>query len=209
MDQVIDKPNSPAEDNGPDPTPVNPVVRKKGKPKSATRNMVEWLVVIVAAVVLAIVIKTYVVQAFRIPSESMSPTLMVGDRVLVNKLSYDAHNLNRGDVVVFTRPPGLPASPGDPDDLIKRVIALPGESVVAKDGSIFIDDKKLSEPYLKDSVETYNLDNPVTVPKGQVWVMGDNRMNSEDSRFFGPIDSDTIVGRAFMIMWPPGRIGAL
>ncbi|HTN99314.1 MAG TPA: signal peptidase I [Microthrixaceae bacterium] len=206
---MIDKPNSPAEDNGPDPTPVNPVVRKKGKPKSATRNMVEWLVVIVAAVVLAIVIKTYVVQAFRIPSESMSPTLMVGDRVLVNKLSYDAHNLNRGDVVVFTRPPGLPASPGDPDDLIKRVIALPGESVVAKDGSIFIDDKKLSEPYLKDSVETYNLDNPVTVPKGQVWVMGDNRMNSEDSRFFGPIDSDTIVGRAFMIMWPPGRIGAL
>lgn len=171
--------------------------------------MVEWLIVIVVAVALAIVIKTYLVQAFRIPSESMTPTLMIGDRVLVNKLSYDLHKVNRGDVVVFTRPPGLPSAPGDPEDLIKRVIALPGESVMARDGSIYINDKRLDEPYLKKSVKTYNLDNPVTVPSGQVWVMGDNRGNSEDSRFFGPIDADTIVGRAFMIMWPPGRIGAL
>ncbi|MGB3411340.1 MAG: signal peptidase I [Microthrixaceae bacterium] len=216
---MTDPPSSPDEGSGEDSGEhsgedsgedlVAPVVRREGKQKSSTRNLIEWLGVIVVAVVLAIIIKTYLVQAFSIPSESMSTTLMIGDRVLVNKLSYDAHDLNRGDVIVFARPPGLPAKPGDPADLIKRVIALPGETVVAKDGSIYIDGKRLDEPYLEDSVDTLDLDNPVAIPKGQVWVMGDNRMNSEDSRFFGPIDDDTIVGRAFMIMWPPSRIGAL
>ncbi len=204
---MTDPPRSPTQDD--DPDLVSPVVRRKSRQKSSTRNLVEWLIVIVVAVALAVVIKTYLVQAFRIPSESMSPTLMVRDRVLVNKLSYDLHDVNRGDVVVFSRPSALPNRPDDPDDLIKRVIALPGESVTARDGSIYIDGKRLKEPYLDDSVKTYNLDNPVTVPDGHVWVMGDNRTNSEDSRFFGPVDADTIVGRAFMIMWPPGRMGAL
>lgn len=204
---MIEQPPNPSQDDGPEI--AAPVVRRRGKQKSPTRNMVEWLIVIVVAVALAVLIQTYLVKAFRIPSESMATTLMVGDRVLVNKLSYDLHDINRGDVVVFSRPPGLPSKPGDPEDLIKRVIALPGETVVARDGSIFINDKRLDEPYLDKSVRTYNLDNPVTVPKGQVWVMGDNRTNSEDSRFFGPIDQDTVVGRAFMIMWPPSRIGAL
>jgi len=177
--------------------------------RSSTRNLLEWVAVIVGAVLVALLIKTFVVQAFRIPSESMITTLEVGDRVLVNKLSYDVHDLNRGDVVVFERPPGLPSGPNDPKDLIKRVIGLPGDTVVAKDGEIYINDQRLEEPYLADTTATYNLDIPVTVPEGQVWVMGDNRTNSEDSRVFGPIESDTIVGRAFTIMWPPGRIGAL
>ena len=181
----------------------------RAKQRSSTRNLLEWVAVIVGAVLVALLIKTFVVQAFRIPSESMVPTLEIGDRVLVNKLSYDAHGLNRGDVVVFERPPGLPSGPDDPKDLIKRVIGLPGDTVVAKDGSIYIDDQRLDEPYLPENIATYNLDVPVTIPEGEVWVMGDNRTNSEDSRVFGPIDADSIVGRAFMIMWPPGRIGAL
>ena len=188
---------------------VAPRGRSSGSRKSSTRNLVEWVAVIVGAVIVALLIKTFVVQAFRIPSESMVPTLEVGDRVLVNKLSYDAHDLNRGDVVVFDRPSGLPAGPDDPKELIKRVIGLPGDTIVAKDGSIYVDDQRLDEPYLSDAASTYNLDEPITVPEGQVWVMGDNRTNSEDSRSFGPIDADTIVGRAFMIMWPPGRIGAI
>lgn len=189
--------------------PVTPRVRSSAARRSSTRNLVEWVAVIVGAVIVALLIKTFVVQAFRIPSESMVPTLEVGDRVLVNKLSYDAHDLNRGDVVVFDRPPGLPAGPNDPTELIKRVIGLPGDTVVARDGDIYVDDQRLEEPYLADEGGTYGLDEPVTVPEGQVWVMGDNRAHSEDSRAFGPIDTDTIVGRAFMIMWPPGRIGAL
>jgi signal peptidase I len=196
----------------PPPTPdaaAPTAVSRSQRKRSSTRNLVEWVVVIIGAVLVAILIKTFVVQAFRIPSESMTPTLEVGDRVMVNKLSYDAHDLNRGDVVVFHRPPGLPSGPNDPQDLIKRVIGLPGDTVVAKDGSMYVNGKRLEEPYLPDTAKTYNLDDPVEIPEGQVWVMGDNRTNSEDSRVFGPIDSDTIVGRAFMIMWPPGRIGAL
>ena len=164
---------------------------------------------IVGAVLVALLIKTFVVQAFRIPSESMAPTLEVGDRVLVNKLSYDAHELHRGDVVVFERPPGLPVRSGRPEGPDQAGHRPARRHVVAKDGSIYIDDQRLEEPYLPEGTVSYNLDTPVTVPEGEVWVMGDNRTNSEDSRVFGTIEDDSIVGRAFMIMWPPGRIGAL
>jgi len=165
--------------------------------------------VVVGAVVVALLIKTFVVQAFRIPSDSMVPTLLDGDRVLVNKLSYDAHDINRGDVVVFERPPGLPASPDDPDDLIKRVIGLPGERIEARDGIVIVDGRELREPYLAEPASTFNLDAPIVVPEDHVLVLGDNRTNSTDGRSFGPIPIDSVVGRAFMIMWPPGRIGGL
>jgi signal peptidase I len=139
----------------------------------------------------------------------MVPTLQDGDRVLVNKLSYDAHDVNRGDVVVFHRPPNLVAAEGDPEDLIKRVIGLPGETVTSRDGVVYIDDRRLTEPYLPEGTTTFNLDAPITVPDGHVLVMGDNRGNSTDGRSFGPIPIDSVIGRAFVIMWPPGRMGAL
>jgi len=176
---------------------------------ASLRNLLEWVAVIVGAVLVAVLIKTFLVQAFRIPSESMVPTLEIGDRVLVNKLSYKAHEINRGDVVVFKRPPGLPAGPGEPEDLIKRVIGLPGDTVQAKDGSMYVNGKRLEEPYLPPGTPSLNLDQPVKIAQGQAWVMGDNRTNSQDSRVFGPIESTTVIGRAFMIMWPPGRIGSL
>jgi len=193
-----------------------PVKRGKGsghrssrRQHSATRNALEWIAVVIGAVLVALVIKTFVVQAFKIPSESMSPTLLNGDRVVVNKLSYDAHDLNRGDVVVFSRPPGLPAGPDDPKDLIKRVIGLPGDTLYTRDGAIYVNDRRLEEPYLPEGTMTYDIDRPEVVPEGHVFLMGDNREHSSDSRVFGPVDVDTVIGRAFMIMWPFSRIGAL
>lgn len=196
-----------------EPAPSTPTVpspiRRRRRQRSSTRNAIEWLVVIIGAVVVALLIKTFVVQAFRIPSDSMVPTLQDGDRVLVNKLSYDAHDVNRGDVVVFHRPPNLAAAEGDPEDLIKRVIGLPGETVSSRDGVVYIDDRRLTEPYLPEGTTTFNLDAPITVPDGHILVMGDNRGNSTDGRSFGPIPIDTVIGRAFVIMWPPGRFGGL
>lgn len=192
----------------PAPPPPAPVSRRRRTP-SGTRNAVEWIVVVVGAVVVALLVKTFLVQAFRIPSESMDPTLQVGDRVLVNKLSYRLHDVNRGDVVVFTRPENLPEGPDQPDDLIKRVVGLPGETVQAKDGKVYVDGRPLDEPYLPAGTRTENLENPVKVPAGEVLVLGDNRSNSADGRVFGPIPEDTIIGRAFVIVWPLSRFGGL
>jgi signal peptidase I len=188
---------------------VEPERVERRRRHSSTRNIVEWVAVIVGAVVVALLIKTFVVQAFRIPSESMVPTLEMGDRVLVNKLSYDAHDLNRGDVVVFVRPDNLPAAPDEPKDLIKRVIGLPGDEVVTRNGELYVNDRLLVEPYLPPGTPTFGIDQGITVPEGEVLVLGDNRENSSDGRVFGTIDEDSVVGRAFTIMWPPGRIAAL
>lgn len=182
---------------------------KRSHSRSTLRNTLEWVGVIVAAVVVALLIKTFVVQAFRIPSASMMPTLQEHDRVLVNKLSYDAHDLNRGDVVVFTRPESLAAGPDDPKDLIKRVIGLPGEKVSTRDGQVYIDGQLLNEPYLAPGTMTYGIEEPLEVPDDKVLVLGDNRGDSTDGRVFGPIAPETIVGRAFMIMWPLSRIGPI
>lgn len=176
---------------------------------SPLRNALEWIGVILAAVLVALLVRNFLVQSFQIPSGSMRPTLMEGDRVLVNRLSYRLHDVNRGDVIVFDRPEGAPAGPEEPKDLIKRVIALGGETIEARDGKVYIDGELLDEPYLPPGTETTGLDVPVTVPDGEVFVMGDNRANSGDSRVFGPIRTDTVVGRAFAIIWPPSRFSGL
>ena len=206
-----------------EPDPDDPPPRE-----SALRSFVEWTGVIVGAVVVALLIKTFVLQAFYIPSGSMVPTLMggpgvpTGDRVLVNKLSYRLHDVNRGDVVVFDRPPLLEAGP-DVDQLVKRVIGLPGESITfgPTDHRVYVNGQPLDEPWLMPGVPTLVRDQPAAypdlctaedpcvVPEGSVWVMGDNRTASEDSRYFGPISQDLIVGRAFVIVWPFNRLGGL
>lgn len=169
----------------------------RSKP-STVRNVVEWLVIAGGALLVAFVIKTFLLQAFYIPSLSMSPTLKVNDRVLVNKLSYDLHPVHRGDVVVFRSPPGESAQI---KDLIKRVIGLPGDTVESSDGHILINGQVLNEPYLQPDVQTGAVEKTV-VPPGHYWVMGDNRPNSRDSRFFGTIPKSLIVGRAFVRVWP-------
>ncbi|CAM8639170.1 LepB Signal peptidase I [Acidimicrobiia bacterium] len=178
-------------------------------------SFVEWVLVIVGAILLALVVKVFLLQAFYIPSLSMSPTLRKGDRVLVNKLSYRLHDVNRGDVIVFERPASETSS--TIPDLIKRVVGLPGESISFIDGAVYVDGKRLDESYLSDGTVTSSAnapnkctaEAPCVVPSGQVWVMGDNRSDSKDSRYFGSIDESTIVGRAFVTVWPLGRFGLL
>jgi signal peptidase I len=167
--------------------------------EGGVRNVVEWVVIIGGAFLVAFVVKTFLIQAFFIPSGSMLPTLHEDDRVLVNKLSYDLHDVNRGDLVVFERPEGQTS--GQIRDLIKRVVGLPGERIESRGGRVYIDGQLLEEPYLEDGAQTTNLE-PQTVPDGHVFVMGDNRDDSMDSRVFSAIDEDLIVGRAFVRVWP-------
>jgi signal peptidase I len=168
--------------------------------------VIEWVAVVGGALVVALVIRAFFLAAFYIPSESMSPTLEKGDRVLVNKLSYKLHDVHRGDIVVFGRPPNEPDN--GIKDLIKRVVALPGETVEVRDCKVLINGQALVEPYVKEWSRTCTSP-PVTVGQDQVFVMGDNRDDSQDSRFFGPISQHLIVGRAFVIVWPFTHLGWL
>ncbi|MGH9127323.1 MAG: signal peptidase I [Acidimicrobiales bacterium] len=170
------------------------------KSGSGTRAILEWVVILVAALAVAFVVKTFLIQAFFIPSGSMEPTLKPGDRVLVNKLSYDLHSIHRGDIVVFKSPP---SEANDPTvkDLIKRVIGLPGDQIQGINGQVYINGTQLREPYLPAGTQTLNL--PLTtVAQGQYYVLGDNRGNSKDSRFIGEIPRHLIVGRDFIKVWP-------
>lgn len=184
---------------------------------SPLRGILEWGAVILGALTVALLIKTFLMQAYFIPSSSMVPTLNKGDRILVNKVSYKLHDVNRGDLVVFNRPP---TQPNGEDDLIKRVIGLGGETIRIENNEIFIDNRKLTEGYLPEGTRTdtrfLNTDNCddhganfCVIKEDHVFVMGDNRLQSQDSRSFGPVSEDLIVGRAFLRVWPPREIGAL
>jgi signal peptidase I len=192
---------------------------------STGRTAFEWIVVVAGAVIVALIMKTFVVQAFFIPSGSMEPTLqggqgIPGDRVLVDKISYRLHAVNRADIIVFHAPPDFPAP--DVQDLIKRVIGLPGDSVTFANGKVRINGRPLNEPYLPATTQTLapmegagqythqcTDTDPCVVPAGHLWVMGDNRTNSEDSRYIGPIDQDLVVGRALVLVWPFSRMSGL
>ncbi|MEO5841532.1 MAG: signal peptidase I [Acidimicrobiales bacterium] len=183
------------------------------------RGWIEWFAVAAGAVLVALLIRAFVLQAFYIPSESMEPTLHKNDRIMVNKLSYHLHDVRRGDLIVFRRPPNMASS--EINDLIKRVIALPNETIELRGSDIYIDDQKLTEPYLVEGTPTVNLGwvtgcanpsserNKCLIPPGHVFVMGDNRTHSSDGRVFGPIDEELIVGRAFVRIWPPSKLGFL
>ena len=208
----------------PDPLPT-PEGESTPKPssKGSWSFLHELPILIVLAFVLAIVLKTFLVQAFFIPSGSMEPTLQPGDRVLVRKVLYSPA---RGDVVVFEDPQGRGgpdrgvvsgfvhwlseaigfAHPED-EDFIKRVIGLPGETVELRGGKLFVDGTHVREPYLKGPPDTRDY-GPVQVPPASLFVLGDNRLNSNDSRFgLGFVPVDKVVGRAFVIIWPPSRAG--
>lgn len=178
---------------------------------AARRNAIEWAVVLVAAVLLALVLRALVLQAFYIPSPSMEDTLLIQDRVLVNKLSYRFGDVGRGDIVVFNRTDEeiATAGPDQPRDVIKRVIALGGETIEIRENQVFIDDEVLIEPYLDPGLVMPDF-GPLTVPDGFLFVMGDNRNLSSDSRGeLGPIAEDRVVGRAFVLFWPVNRVSRL
>ncbi|HEV2766162.1 MAG TPA: signal peptidase I [Acidimicrobiales bacterium] len=208
--------------------PVPPPAAKEEAPRRSALG--ELLVLLAIAAVIALVLRALVAQAFSIPSTSMAPQLAVGDRVVVSKLAYRLHEPRRGDIVVFECPPAagcqLPEEEPLParafhglleavglrqpstEDYIKRVVAMAGERVEGREGAVYVDGRRLIEPYLPPSTTTADF-GPVTVPPGQLFVMGDNRVNSSDSRVFGAIDDETVIGRATLRVWPPTRAAFL
>jgi signal peptidase I len=203
-------------------------------------------VLVVIAFALAVVLKTFLIQAFYIPSASMEPTLEVGDRVLVEKITYHLRPPHRGDVIVFTRPAGkatttdlpwyddvrdflrelvgLPV-PGN-EDIIKRVVAVGGDSIryQGQPRRLMVNGHSVPQGYILHGVDRHSpklTDSDCkrlhmrsgpqgcVVPGGDLFVLGDNRGNSEDSRFIGPVDQDSVVGRAFVVLWPPGDLRGL
>jgi len=161
------------------------------------------VVIIAIALLAAFLVRTYVVETFYVPSTSMWPTLKAGDRIVVNKL-YGP--VTTGDIIVFKRPPAEDCGGPPVPDLVKRVIGLPGQTVSARDGKVYITGKLLPEPWLPKGPQTYTtMSGSYKVPKGDYFVMGDNRVNSCDSRMWGPVKSSYIVGKMFLILWPPSQ----
>jgi signal peptidase I len=160
-------------------------------------SVMELIVIVAAAAILAFGIKTFVVQPFLVPSGSLEPTVMTNDRVLVNKFIYRFEPPRRGDIVVFSDPYGkLPA-------LLKRVVAVGGDTVDVKDGHLWLNGKELIEPYVHGKpTEPGTVPMPLKVPAGDVFLMGDNRPVSGDARFFGPQPVSHIEGKAFAVYWP-------
>jgi signal peptidase I len=214
-----------------------PAQEPPDEPDEPRRFLRELPALVLIALLLAIVIKTFLVQAFYIPSESMVPTLRVGDRVLVNRLAYRLGDIERFDVVVFSDPHPAPdedrgvvggflhwlgqgtgvAKPAQ-EDFIKRVIALPGETWEIRDGAVFVNGVELSEPYLLGPPDERDF-GPETVPEHSLFVLGDNRLHSCDSRFtpedagvcsgLGYVPEDNVIGQAFVVVWPPSDMGWL
>jgi signal peptidase I len=214
-----------ADSEGAEPTgPIEPKPEKPdGRGSDALTFLKELPFLVVGALIVAVLVKSFLIQVFWIPSESMLDTLQIGDRVIVNKLAYRIGDPGRGDVVVFEPETfesesivtkvsrNLLESVGlrtPESDLIKRVIGLPGETLEIHNNQVFIDERPIDEPYLPPNVFMGDF-GPVTVPEETYFVMGDNRGSSNDSRRFGPIDRDRIVGRAFSVVWPPSRWGGL
>jgi signal peptidase I len=209
--------------------PADPPAEQAGKREPGPLAVVrETVVLVVLAILLAMLFKTFLVAAFYIPSGSMESTLNVSDRVLVEKLSYRFGQPKDGDVIVFVHDEGqAPAGPSNPvarlftslgqaiglvppsdRDFIKRVVGVPGDRIQCRGGRLYRNGQAVNEPYLDPETPTDGC-SPVTVPAGKLYVMGDNRTNSQDSRVFGPIDRKTVVGRAFVRIWPLNHTGWL
>ena len=178
------------------------------KQRSQMRAIWEWVFVVVVAISAAMLIRVFLFQQYYIDGPSMQTTLMPEDRVLVNKMSYKLHDIHRGDVIVFDRV----TNEVQHDDLIKRVLGLPGETLEIRSCIVYIDGIEVDEPYLNPE-QTSQIEPsarcgshtdmaPIVVPDHMVFVMGDNRVQSFDSRDFGPIDTDKVRGRAFVVIWP-------
>ena len=177
---------------------------------SFVRTLVRILIMVALVLGLSWGLRTFVFQAYEIPSGSMEETIMPGDMVFSEKVTYYFNEPQPGDIVTF-QDPEIPSR-----ILIKRIIATGGQTVDLVDGKVVVDGVTLNEPYT-DGLPSYPLtpvygtriEYPYKVPEGKLWVMGDNRTNSQDSRYFGPIDEATVTGRAVLIYWPLDQIGLL
>ena len=202
--------------------------RSKTKESSSTSSLVELVMIVVVALALALGIQAFLVKPYRIPSESMVPTLQVGQRVLVNRIGARFTDPKVGDVVVFHPPAGAesdnecgggtppageacdkPTAQRADVNFIKRVVAGPGDRVAIIDGHVVLNGKRQKEPFARPCGVGEGCDYPdeMTVPAGHYFMMGDNRGSSDDSRFWGPVPNEWIIGGAFATYWPPDRVG--
>ena len=170
------------------------------------RVVIEWGIILVVAVVASFLVRAYAVQTFFIPSGSMEPTLHTGDRILVNKLSVRFGTINVGDIIVFKAPASEHCGDGNFPDLVKRVIGLPGDVMTSKGNTVYVNGHPLKEPWTYFHTLSPQI-KQVTVPANNYFVMGDNRANSCDSRYWGTVPRSDIIGKAFFRIWPLSRIG--
>ena len=205
-------PEAPFSETPPSEAPQAPLKRDSHWRKTT----IEYTLIIVCAIGLALLIQAFGIKPYRIPSASMTNTLKIGDRVLVNRVVYHLRKPHRGDIVVFSSPRAAGGI-----TLIKRIIGLPGETISLKGGAVYINGRRLNESYVRkvngaalptepfSDGRTWSLAQPYTVKADQYFVMGDNREESDDSRDWGPILKSELIGVAFFKYWPPSRIGGL
>jgi signal peptidase I len=223
-------PVDPGERDGQEQSAVPPVLEPAEPPRSRnpvdrlTRGLprgwriaIDWVVTIVGAVAIVLGIKAWVINPYRIPSSSMEPTLHCArpgtgceahfsDRVLANRFIYHFRDPERGDIIVFKTPPEAAVKCGSGGTFVKRLIGLPGETVREKSGIIYINGHRLVEPYVKPDRRDSE-SGTWHVPKGEYFFMGDNRIQSCDSREWGSVPRGNLIGEVFAIYWPPNRIG--
>jgi signal peptidase I len=203
----------------------------KGKGKSGSGSLLELVAIVVTALGLALGIQAFIVKPYRIPSQSMEPTLDIGQRVLVNRLGNNFSDPSIGEVMVFHPPAGHDSntcgaphegdgtsrpcgvSTGGPSSVnfIKRVVGLPGDTIAIRNGHVIRNGKATKESFIRECAQgaDCNFPKPITVPKGHYFMMGDNRGESDDSRYWGPVAKKNLIGGAFATYWPPKRIGLL
>ena len=171
-----------------------------GRTKKVGQEILGYFIAVISAVAVAILIRIFIFEPFIVPTPSMEPTLMVGDKVIVNKLSYKAGTLARGDIIAFH------STTEDGKELVKRAIAIEGDEIVlTSEGEIFVNSERIEEKYLPDGQNISYLNQTITVGEDEVFVMGDNRNNSFDSRYFGTIQEEDIFGEFLIVYWPPSR----
>jgi len=199
--------------------------KTKSKSRGFWRALKETLITLLIAAIIALFLQSFCVRAFMIPSSSMNPTFEIGDRIMVEKVTYYFRKPRRGDIIVFRYPPSEPESMNTNNPFywpfeqiaevlhlahrgstpyVKRVIAVEGETLRLREGILYINGKRISERYAILDSSDYG---PFKVPKGMVFCLGDNRPNSKDSRYIGPVPVRSIIGRVFVRWWPPSRFG--
>ena len=190
-------------------------------------SLLELVVIVVVAIGLALLIQAFLIKPYRIPSESMEPTLDVGQRVLVSRFNYHLSDPDRGDIVVFHPPRGAdtntcgapkpddqacarPTPEHDDTNFIKRIVAVPGDTLAIRQGHAIVNGIRQKDGFARPCAPgTCNFPKPIKIPPGHFFMMGDNRGASDDSRFWGPVPEKWIIGQAFATYWPPRRWGIL
>ena len=187
---------------------TDPTVRRAFRPPELSVRLLLAVIATLLLLVGLLAVRHFALQVVSVSGESMEPVLQSGDRVLLDKITYRLRPIRRGDVVVVEPDSDLLDVP---DQNVKRVIAFEGENVVLEEGRVFIDGEPLDEPYTETETAspTCAADNPCVVPDGHIFVLGDNRVASTDSRTFGTVPADRIAGLVVARLWPPGRVGLL